>query len=139
MNTGVFAGRLGADAESRVTPSNTNVLNFDLAVDVGWGEQKSTLWVRCTLWGERGPKLALFLTKGKSITVSGDVGIKTYESKKDGKTHAQLTCNVQRVTLQGGGAPHQDRQGEAVGDPNAKAATPEERQKDMEFDDDIPF
>jgi single-strand DNA-binding protein len=128
MNTGTFAGRLGRDAELRATPTGKDVMNFSLAVDIGFGDKRETLWVGCTMWGERGPKLVQYLTKGKQIAVSGDVGLRTYE-RKDGKGGAELTLNVQRLTLMGGGS-------EAA---QKAASSPAPAAQEQDFDDDIPF
>jgi single-strand DNA-binding protein len=145
MNYGHFAGRLGRDAELRATPSGQSVANFVIAVDTGWGDNKKTLWVDCALWGDRAEKLTQYLTKGKAVSVSGDVDLRTYE-KKDGSGGASITCNVQRVTLQGGGS---------SGEPAAEAEKPYDWNKAREtarptapvaaaagaepFNDDIPF
>jgi single-strand DNA-binding protein len=59
-------------------------------------KEKSTLFFDCSLWGKRGDALAQYLTKGSSVTVSGDLGTREYE----GKTY--LTVRVSDVTLQGG-------------------------------------
>lgn len=101
MNTGSFAGYIGRDAETKTVGQNT-VTNFSVAVSTGWGDKKSTLWVGCALWGERGQKLETYLTKGSAVSVTGDVDVRAYAAK-DGTPKAELTCNVQRVTLQGGG------------------------------------
>jgi single-strand DNA-binding protein len=101
MNTAQFAGRLGRNADLKNT-GRDSVCNFSIAVDVGWGDKKRTLWVSCALWGERAEKLAQYLTKGTSVTVSGDVDLRQFD-KKDGTAGAEITLNVQRVTLQGGG------------------------------------
>src|SRR3569832_916532 len=101
MNTGTFAGYLGRDAEAKAVPSGKTVINFSIGVSTGWGDKKSTLWVSCALWGERGEKLAQYLTKGSAVTVTGDVDVRAY-SAKDGTPKAEIQCNVQRVTLQGG-------------------------------------
>lgn len=103
MNHGTFAGRLGRGADLRQGDSpSKSVANFSVAVNVGFGEKKRTIWIGCALWGERAEKLAQYLTKGTAVTVSGDVDLRTYD-KKDGTTGAEITCNVQRLTLQGGG------------------------------------
>jgi single-strand DNA-binding protein len=133
MNTGTFAGRLGRDGEIRTTPTGKSVLNFSLAVDTFAGEEKKTLWVACALWGERAEKVGGFLTKGKQVTVSGDVGIRQYTTQA-GEARAELTCNVQRLTLQGGA---QADGGEPAAKPAAKPA-PAQAAAD-EFQDDIPF
>ena len=129
MNTGTFSGRLGRDAELRATGSGKDVCSFSLGVNVGWGDKKETLWVDCTLWGERGKKIAQYLTKGTIASVSGDIGVRTYESKKDGKTVAVMTCNVQQLTLLGGG----EKQSDKTAEKPAQAAPAES------FSDDIPF
>lgn len=96
-----IAGRIGRDAETRHTGSGKAVTNFSVAVDeyAGAGE-RNTLWVSCAMWGERGEKLAQYLAKGASVTVSGNAGVRTYEGK-DG-TRAEMTLNVREITLQGG-------------------------------------
>lgn len=136
MNQGQFAGHLGKDAELRSLQSGQLVVNFSVAVAVGFGDTKRTLWVSCALWGERAEKLAPYLTKGKAVTVSGDVDLKTYETR-DGRAGAELTLNVQRVTLQGGGK--QERDDRTPADDSA-SDTGETQAGDPGFDDsDIPF
>lgn len=135
MNIGTFAGRLGRDGEVRTTPSGKQVLNFSLAVDTfGDGDKKETLWVACAVWGERADKLAPFLAKGKQVTVSGDIGLRSYTTQA-GEARAEITCNVQRLTLQGG-AEKSERPAE-----RAPAAAPAQRSAPVqdEFDDTIPF
>jgi single-strand DNA-binding protein len=100
VNTGNFAGYIGRDAETKALPSGQTVTNFSVAVSTGWGDKKSTLWVGCAIWGERGQKLEQYLTKGSAVSVSGDIDVRAYAAK-DGTPKAEMTCNVQRVTLQG--------------------------------------
>jgi single-strand DNA-binding protein len=101
MRHGTFAGRLGRDAELKQLPSGKDVVNFALAIDKGRGETKETLWLDCSLFGERAAKLQQYLVKGKSVTVAGDVDFRCY-LKKDGTAGGTMTLDVQRLTLQGG-------------------------------------
>jgi len=96
MKSVVIAGRLGKAAELRRTQGGDPVLGFSVAVDDGWGENKRTLWFKCSLWGKRGESLAEHLGKGAAVTVSGDLSTDEY----DGKTG--LTVRVAELTLQGG-------------------------------------
>lgn len=133
MNIGTFAGRLGRDGEVRTTPSGKQVLNFSLAVDTfGGGDKKETLWVACAVWGERADKLAPFMAKGKQVTVSGDIGLRSYTTQS-GEARAEITCNVQRLTLQGG-PEKSERPAERAPDAAQRSAPAQD-----EFDDDIPF
>ncbi len=132
MNTGIFAGRIGRDAETRQA-NGQSVTNFSVAVDVGFGDKKRTLWIGAAMWGERGEKVARYLTKGTAVTISGDVDLRQYD-KKDGSAGAEITLNVQRLTLQGS-------RGES-GDGAAPAPRQEKAKPSGEFDDDgsdLPF
>lgn len=101
MKNITIAGRLTRDAVTREAESD-KVTGFAVAVDDRSGKEKTTLFFDCSLWGKRGESLAQYLTKGSSVTVSGDFGTREYE----GKTY--FTVRVNDVTLQGGKA-----QGEA--------------------------
>ena len=136
MNTGTFAGYLGRDAELRTTQSGHEVLNFSVGVSVGFGDHKKTLWVGCSLWGDRAEKLHPYLSKGTPVSVSGDVDLRTYETR-DGKSGAELMLNVQRVTLMGGGKKDEDRP--AANNRTASAPSNTQQAAEREFDDDIPF
>lgn len=145
MRHGTFAGRLGRDAELKQLPSGKDVVNFALAVDKGRGENKETLWLDCSLFGERAAKLQQYLVKGKSVTVAGDIDFRCY-LKKDGTAGGTMTLDVQRLTLQGGreaeqtAAPAQRQQipGNAdygVAKRPSRPAPPTEES----LDDEIPF
>lgn len=139
MNQGIFCGRLGRDSDLRTTPGGHNVLNFSLAVDVGFGDKKETLWVGCAIWGERAEKLHPYLKKGGRVTVSGDVGLRMYES--NGATRAEITLNVQRLTLQGDAQRREPEQAATAGAtyaPTGAAAVQAAAASDG-FDDSIPF
>jgi len=101
MNVWVFTGRLGRDAELRSTQSGEKVLSFTVANDVGFGERKTTQWVSCSLWGQRGEKLQQYLTRGTQVTVSGELTQREYQ-KRDGGTGYELAVRVADVELMGG-------------------------------------
>ena len=108
MKNITIAGRLGKDAELRRTQGGDPVLGFSVAVDDGYGDNKRTLWFRCSMWGKRAQSLDGHLTKGSAVTVAGDLSTDEYE----GKTN--LTIRVSELTMQGGGekreaAPKQER------------------------------
>lgn len=131
MNNATFTGRLGRDAESRVTPSGKPVVNFSLAVDERRGGEKSTLWVSCAIWGERGEKLAQYLTKGAVVSVAGPVRVESYTSKS-GEASSKLCCTVNELSLHGG---NRDDQAPAKVAPKPAPKTA----ADEPFSDDIPF
>lgn len=148
MNIGIFAGRVGKDAVIRQTQAGKSVLGFSVAVDVyvGGGE-KETLWVDCSMWGERGQKIADYVTKGTSVTVQGRITLDSYEGKP------KLKLDVQELTLQGGKSDGSERQdekpkaehkpegyiGKGGGGRSRSAPMAPTRGNDPFPDDDIPF
>lgn len=132
MNTATFAGRLGKDATLRSTAGGDPVLGFSVAVDQRKGKEKTTLWVDCSLWGKRAEALEQYMTKGTTVAVSGEAGVREYQGK------AYLTLNVREVSLLGGG----DQPQRGGGSPSGRQRTRAEAdapQGDGFSDDDIPF
>jgi single-strand DNA-binding protein len=136
MNTGTFAGNIGRDAETK-TVGDTTVTNFSVAVSAFKNREKQTIWVSCAMWGDRGQKVEQYLTSGAKVTVSGDVDVRAY-SAKDGTPKAEITCNVQRLTLQGSKGERADNDPPQTLAEKSKGAPPKDDDKG-EFDDDIPF
>ena len=92
-------GRLGKDSELRFIASGKPVLGFSIGSDVGWGDKKHTLWIDCSIWGDRGEKLEPYLKKGTPVTIHGDADLRMWES---GEKHgASVTCNVSDVEMHG--------------------------------------
>lgn len=95
MNNFNAIGRIGRDAVTRHTQGGKAVTGWALAVDAGWGDNKVTTWLDCSLWGDRGEKIAEHIRKGDRLGVSGEIGTREH----DGKTY--VTLNVRDVTLLG--------------------------------------
>ncbi len=71
-------GRLGSDPELRYTPSGTAVANFSLATDVGWCDNKSTVWFRVNAWDKQAEFVNQYLTKGRTVLVVGELSLNEY-------------------------------------------------------------
>lgn len=97
MKTICLAGTIGKDAVLRRTQNGEPVLGFSMAVDDGYGENKSTMWFDINLWGKRGQSLEPHLKKGVRVTVAGELGARQHEAK------TYFTCRASDITIQGGG------------------------------------
>ena len=129
MNVFNCIGRVGKDAVERFTQGGKPVTGWSLAVDNGFGDNKQTIWLDCSWWGERAGKVAQYITKGSQLGVTGELGTREH----DGKTY--ITLNVRDVSLVGGksdAAPGSSRQ-------PAQRREPAPAPADVPFDDDIPF
>lgn len=90
-----IAGGITRDAETRQA-GQSEVTSFSVAVDHRDGQNKSTMYFDCSMWGRRGEALRSYLTKGSKVCVTGDLGTREH----NGKTYLQV--RVDNVTLQGG-------------------------------------
>jgi len=90
--------RLGKDAELGTTPAGKQVCKITAAYDVGWGDNKKTVWIDASWWGDRGAKVAQYLTKGSQIVIhADDVEPDAYEGRNGLST--KLKMNVTNVEL----------------------------------------
>jgi single-strand DNA-binding protein len=152
VNKVILLGRLGADAETRFTPSGSAVTNFNLATTRSWKDQQTnewkeeTNWTRVVVW--RQEKLANFLTKGKQVYVEGRLQTRSYDDK-DGKKVYATDVVADDVILLGGreeggmeGAPAgmarsgSAQRGRASGGPSGP---PDDFSEMGVTDDDVPF
>jgi single-strand DNA-binding protein len=132
MNKLIAVGRIGRDAETRYTQSGTAVASFPVAVDVGYGDNKTTQWYNCALFGKRAEGgLIQYLTKGAQVVIEGSPKLNQYTTK-DGEAKANIEVNIDDVTLVGGRADPQQMQQHA-----AQQAAP--APVDNGFDQDVPF
>ena len=130
MKNITISGGIGKDAVTRTTPAGHKVTGFSVAVSEGFGDKKRTLWFDCSIWGDRGEKIAQYLTKGSKVSVAGDLSTREHE----GKTY--LTIRAAEVTLMGGGEQREERQ-ERKPDGYGAGAGPNSGHPVL--DDEIPF
>jgi len=132
----LFTGRITADAEVRTTKGDKKVTGFTVALNQRYktkeGEKKEkTAYVNCSYWIN--PGLAMYLTKGAIVEVSGWVEAQTWENR-DGKTQADLVCSVDTIKLFGGNG---TKPAETIGD--KKAEKKKAVANGASDDDDLPF
>lgn len=157
MNEAQFTGALGRDATVNYTNNGTAVCNFPIGVTVGFGQNQSTLWVQCSLFGKRAEgQLPQYLQKGVKVAVSGEVNKAEWQSQNGPRS--AVTLNVSSLDLmshpqqqnnqppqnqgqpQGQGNPNQGppQTGPGYGGPQQGQTAPQPDPTD-DFDDDIPF
>ena len=121
--------------QSKYLPTGTAVLEFNIAVDTGFGDKRSGRSgssARCSAIAV--PKLAQYLTKGQQVAVSGEFDPRPYQAK-DGAEKVSLELRISAVELIGGKNDAQQSQPEeAATEACAETAAPK-----FDDDDDIPF
>lgn len=89
MNSFSGVGRVGRDAELREAGSS-QLASWALAVDTGYGNNKQTMWLDCSLFGARGEKVVEHIKKGGRMWVCGELS----QRENSGKTYLKL--NIQQ-------------------------------------------
>ena len=100
-------GRLGKDAEKRVTNSGREMLVFSIATTRTWKDQdgtrqEQTEWHDIVHWARRQggvDSLREYLVKGREVYIEGELRTRSYE--KDGQQHRRTEINALRVELTG--------------------------------------
>lgn len=103
MNKLLLIGRLTKDAALRYTSTGESVADISLAVDDGYGENKKTVWFRCSLWGKRATSLEQYLTKGTMVYVEGRLNHVDGNPRVWGEGKASFEVFINDIKLLGGG------------------------------------
>ncbi len=100
MLIATLVGNLGRDAESKQV-GQSNVVEFSVAHSRKVKGAESTVWVRCNYWGKPGEAVLPYLTKGKSVAVTGELTLREYTGR-DGSAKSSLEMRVDQLQLVGG-------------------------------------
>ena len=135
MNVFTAVVRLGVDPEQRHTASGDSIVNFNAAVDSGFGDKKVTTWLRCNMWGKRGESVLPYLSKVSPVAISGELTIREY-TDREGQKKFSLEVRINELTLIGG---KQSSQGSAPQDYSPPPAKDKPKPSFDDLDSDIPF
>jgi single-strand DNA-binding protein len=165
INKVILIGNLGADPETRYTPSNTAVTNLRLATSESWRDKQSgdqqerTEWHRVVCFSRLAEIAAEYLRKGSKVYIEGSLRTNKWQGKdgQDRYTTEIVANDMQMLDSRGGGgggggfgqsdpgddwgqsAPPQ-RGGGGGGAPRPAPTTgPGPGGGGEDFDDDIPF
>jgi len=127
VNKAILVGHLGADPESRFTPSGVAVSTFNMATNESWKNSEGnyedrTEWHRIVLYGKAAETANEYMKKGQMAYIEGRIRTRSWEDK-DGVKRYTTEVLGDRFTMLG-------RKGDNSG------ATPAKEGND---DDDLPF
>ena len=95
MITTIFTARIGKDAKV-IESKNGKFMSMDVVVnDKINGEEKAT-WVRVTSSKTNHVNLALYLTKGKLVTIIGNATSRAWNDK-EGNAQSQIKVSADRI------------------------------------------
>jgi single-strand DNA-binding protein len=153
VNKVIIVGNLGADPETRYTPSGDAVANIRVATTDRWkdkasGEMKeATEWHRVSFFGRLAEVAGEYLKKGSQVYIEGSLRTRKWQDK-DGQDRysTEIRGDVMQMlgrregggeARAGGGEARAESAGRTAAAEPAAAKKPAGKFDDME--DDIPF
>lgn len=143
FNRIVLIGRLTRDPELRRTQSDLAVSSFTIAVDDrfrGSDGQKSTIFLRVSVWGAQAENVKKYTHKGSLVAVDGRIRQRTFQNR-DGVNVTSTEVDADNVTfLDPKGAENLESTSEA-GYVSDVPSSPNESSADLDdlAEDDLPF
>jgi len=95
MFNATITGRMGSDPEMRYVNDGTPVVNFSIAHNWLYRDEKLVKWIRVSIWGELAEKAMTALHKGDLLTVLGTVTFRNW-SRQDGTRVEELELRVSK-------------------------------------------
>ncbi len=99
MNNYCTIGRLTRDPDTTYTTTGKAVTSFDLAVDVGYGDRKKTIFWPCKFWGEKGVNFAKYVAKGHRVAIQASVDQEEWTDRNTQENRKKLVLDVRDFTL----------------------------------------
>lgn len=97
MNFIQIMGHLGADPETRFTPSGQKVTNMRVAVTVRKGGKDETVWYKIVIWGDRFDKMMPYFKKGSAIIVVGELSKPEIYQDREGRPQVSLEVTAEFI------------------------------------------
>ena len=91
MNKVLLNGNLVKDMDVKVLQNGNYIGKFTVANTVGFGDNKKTYFIPCTLFGKRVESLEKILVKGAGVIIEGQLD---YNSVKDDQGNWKNYMNV---------------------------------------------
>ena len=100
-----FVGHLARNAEKAATANGKKCVRFTVGTNVGFGDKKHVVWMRCIKWGDMPEYVFGGLTRGACVSINGELDITLYTNKKNEQT---ILNNVTVSSLEFAGKQNRD-------------------------------
>lgn len=103
-NVALLSGNLTRDPEMRYTPAGMAVTEFTVAVNEGYGEKRTTQFIRCVAFGPLAESVAERARKGVQAIVEGRLATDSW-TNKEGKKQERTKVIARTVQVIARAAP----------------------------------
>ena len=145
INKVILVGTLGADPDTRYTPSNAAVTNLSIATNESWKDKQSgeqiekTEWHRVVMFNRLAEIASEYLRKGSQVYIEGKIQTRKWEDK-EGKDRWTTEIVANEMQMLGARSSGGNSSAESRGEPASKSSSPASSPDSSDdFDDDIPF
>lgn len=144
MATVTILGKLGKDVELKDI-NGKRLAKFSIADNVGWRENKQTMWYEISIWdGLAKTNFVDYLKKGQTVQVIGELSSREYNGKTYLEVKRVYECKLAGVNQQSGQAQQsQPQQSGGYGQqPQQQAGSygnNQNHRNNNDLDDDLPF
>ena len=145
INKVILVGTLGADPDTRYTPSNAAVTNLSIATNESWKDKQSgeqiekTEWHRVVMFNRLAEIASEYLRKGYQVYIEGKIQTRKWEDK-EGKDRWTTEIVANEMQMLGARSSGGNSGAESRGEPASKSSSPASSPDSSDdFDDDIPF
>ena len=118
MNFVFIAGRLGADPETRFTPSGKKVTTLRVATSLKKKGEEKTIWWKVTVWGEQFDALMSYLKKGSAVMIQGELQEPYIYADREGKNQCSLEVVATNISFSPFGSGKSDGANKGQGNSN---------------------
>ncbi|HEY7378187.1 MAG TPA: single-stranded DNA-binding protein [Steroidobacteraceae bacterium] len=150
VNKVILIGHLGADPETKSMPSGTSVANLRVATSESYKDKQTNEWQERTEWhnvalfGRLAEVAGEYLRKGSQVYIEGRLRTRKWQDKQGNDRYSTeiIAGEMQMLGGRGGGAGAGAGAGGGESRPARTGATEPAAggaERDVEFDDDIPF
>lgn len=87
INKWIGVGRLAAEPDQKFTQSGKSVASFTLCCDNGYGEKKTTEFVKCVAWEQKADFISQYGKKGNLAYVEGRLQTRSWEDQSGVKKY----------------------------------------------------
>jgi single-strand DNA-binding protein len=120
FNKVLLMGNLTRDPQVKQLPSNTNVVEFGLAVNRRYKTQQGedreeVLFVDCAAFGKQADVINQYCKKGKALFVEGRLKYDSWEDKTGGGNRSKVSVVVENFQFVGGRDGNGSFEGAAAG------------------------
>ena len=119
------------------TPNGKAKLNLSIAVNDGYGENKSVSYFDVIYWGKPAEAIKPYITKGKQLGIDGRLKQDRWE--KDGNKYNRIYIIADSIQLLGGNSDGRDQAERDGGHYQSAPAQSAPADNGEDFPEDIPF